>query len=56
MFDLSGVPKDRLIFTGSKGSAIAPVGCRILASGKQPDCRCSGNCDNCDGRSGQKLH
>ena len=56
MFDLSGVPKDRLIFTGPNGSAIAPEGCRILTSGEQAPCRCRGNGGDCHGRSRQKIH
>lgn len=43
LFDLSGIPRDRLIFTGAKGSALAPKGCLIRAEGKQTASRGSGD-------------
>lgn len=54
LFDLSGIPRDRLLLTGGKGSAIAPEGCRIMAAGQRHNGHCSGSCADCHCRRRRK--
>lgn len=49
--DLSRIPRDRLMFTGAKGPALAPEGCQVKKPCQSAKCRCNGKCKVCHCRN-----